>query len=87
MLSISLPQANCCTYSLALLRDTWTISQEALGGLGCSVSLADQAKVVPSLVPRPFLYGWGANGEGRKGLVNNSTPTWIHGCIPAISVD
>ena len=33
----------------------------------------------PSLVPRPFLYGRGEKGEGRKGLVNNSTPTWIHG--------
>ena len=37
-----------------------------------------------SLVPRPFLYGRGERGEGergegRKGLVNNSTPTHIHG--------
>ena len=40
-----------------------------------------------SLVPRPFLYGRGERGEGRKGLVNNSTPTRIHGCIPAVSVD
>ena len=37
-----------------------------------------------SLVPRPFLYG---RGERGKGLVNNSTPTRIHGCIPAVSVD
>ena len=29
----------------------------------------------------------GGAREGRKGLVNNSTPTWIHGCIPAVSVD
>ena len=40
-----------------------------------------------SLVPRPFLHGWGERGEGRKGLVNNSTLTRIHGCIPAVSVD
>ena len=40
-----------------------------------------------SLVPRPFLYGRGEKGEGKKGLVNNSTPTRIHGCIPAVSVD
>ena len=40
-----------------------------------------------SLVPRPFLYGRGERGERRKGLVNNSTPTRIHGCIPAVSVD
>ena len=39
------------------------------------------------LVPRAFLYGRGERGEGRKGLVNNSTPTRIHGCIPAVSVD
>ena len=32
-----------------------------------------------SLVPRPFLCGRGERGEGRKGLVNNSTPTRIHG--------
>ena len=32
-----------------------------------------------SLVPRPFLYGRGERGEGREGLVNNSTPTPIHG--------
>ena len=38
-------------------------------------------------VPRPFLCGRGERGEGRKGLVNNSTPTRIHGCIPAVSVD
>ena len=42
-----------------------------------SGNLIFQAK--PSLVPRPFLYGWGEKGEGRKGLVNNSTPTRIHG--------
>ena len=41
----------------------------------------------PSLVPRPFLHGRGEKGEGRKGLVNNSTPTRIHGCIPAVSID
>ena len=40
-----------------------------------------------SLVPRPFLYGWGEKSKGRKGLVNNSTPTWIHSCIPAVRVD
>ena len=40
-----------------------------------------------SLVPRPFLCGRGERGEGRKGLVNNSTLTRIHGCIPAVSVD
>ena len=40
-----------------------------------------------SLVPRPFLYGQGDKGEGRKGLVNNSTPSRIYGCIPAVSVD
>ena len=40
----------------------------------------------PSLVPRPFLYGRGEKGEGSQGLVNNSTPMRIHGCIPAISV-
>ena len=38
-------------------------------------------------VPRFFLYGQGEIGEGRKGLVNILTPTWIHGCIPAVSVD
>ena len=43
--------------------------------------------VYTSLVPRPFLYGRGERGEGRKGLVNNSTPTRIHGYIPAVSVD
>ena len=32
-----------------------------------------------NLVPRPFLYGRGERREGRKGLVNNSTPTRIHG--------
>ena len=32
-----------------------------------------------SLVPRPYLYGRDEKGEGRKGLVNNSTPTRIHG--------
>ena len=32
-----------------------------------------------SLVPRPFLCGRGERGEGRKGLVNNSTSTRIHG--------
>ena len=40
-----------------------------------------------SLVPRPFLYGRGERRERRKGLVNNSTPTRIHGYIPAVSVD
>ena len=29
----------------------------------------------------------GGTREGRKGLVNNSTPTRITGCIPAVSVD
>ena len=43
--------------------------------------------LIVTLVPRPFLYGRGEKGEGRKGLVNNSTPTRIHGCIPAVSVD
>ena len=38
-------------------------------------------------VPRSFLYGQGEKGEGRKGLVNILTPTRIHGCIPAVSVD
>ena len=47
--------------------------------------MSDRSSV--SLVPRPFLYGRGEKGEGRKGLVNNSTPTQIHGCIPAVSVD
>ena len=37
-----------------------------------------------SLVPRPFLCGQGERGEGRE---NNSTPTRIHSCIPAVSVD
>ena len=32
-----------------------------------------------AVVPRLFLYGRGEKGEGMKGLVNNSTPTWIHG--------
>lgn len=36
-------------------------------------------------VSRLFTF-WG-RGHGRKGLVNNSTVAWIHGCIPAISVD
>ena len=45
-----------------------------------------QASSTCSLVPRPFLCGRGEK-EGRKGLVNNSTLTRIHGCIPAISVD
>ena len=40
-----------------------------------------------SLVPRPFLCGRGEREKGRKGLVNNSTLTRIHGCIPAVSVD
>ena len=40
-----------------------------------------------SLVPRPYLYGRGEREEGRKSLVNNSTPTRIHGCIPAVSVN
>ena len=40
-----------------------------------------------SLVPRPFLMGGVRTERGRKGLVNNSTPTRIHGCIPAVSVD
>ena len=35
--------------------------------------------MVPSLVPRPFLYGWDERDEGRKGLVTNSTPTRIQG--------
>ena len=29
----------------------------------------------------------GGAREGRKGLVNNSTPTRIHGYIPAVSID
>ena len=49
--------------------------------------LKNQSGLETSLVPRPFLYGRGESGEGRKGLVNNSTPTQIHGCIPAVSVD
>ena len=40
-----------------------------------------------SLVPRPFLNGRDEKGEGRKGLMNNLTPTRIHGCIPAVSVE
>ena len=48
--------------------------------------LAHKACVV-SLVPRPFLFGRGERWEKRKGLVNNSTLTRIHGCIPAVSVD
>ena len=31
-----------------------------------------------SLVPRPFLVGGVRKGRGRKGLVNNPTPMWIH---------
>ena len=31
--------------------------------------------------------GRGESGKGRKCLVNNSTLTQIHGCIPAVSVD
>ena len=38
------------------------------------------------LVPRPFLVV-GEKKRRRKGLVNNSTLMWIHGCIPAVSVD
>ena len=34
---------------------------------------------MPSLIPRPFLYGRGKRGEGRKDLVNNPTPKRIHG--------
>ena len=34
-----------------------------------------------SLAPRLFLYGRGEKGEGRKGLVNNSTPMRIHGIL------
>lgn len=26
-------------------------------------------------------------GSGLNGLVNSSTPGWVHACIPAISVD
>ena len=33
-----------------------------------------------------ILSGQGEKGE-RKGLVNNLTPTRIHSCIPAVSVD
>ena len=35
-----------------------------------------------SLVPRLFLVGGVRKGRGRKGLVNNSTLAWSHGCIP-----
>ena len=31
--------------------------------------------------------GQGEKGDGRKGLVNNLTPTRIYGCIPAVNVD
>ena len=40
-----------------------------------------------SLVPRPFLYGRGERGEGRKGLVNNSTPTRIYGISIIVSCE
>ena len=56
--------------------------QEFLLGAGL-----DRTQASASLVSRPSLYGWGEKGEGRKGLVNNSTPTRIHGSIPAVSVD
>ena len=36
--------------------------------------------------PDPSCVGGVREGR-RKGLVNNSTPTRIHGCIPAVSVD
>ena len=62
------------------------------GGLGTRLPLSTLPKcleqwrnldfttmVTASLVPRPFLYRRGEKGEGRKGLVNNSTPTRIHG--------
>ena len=56
----------------------------------CEQQLADcggTTNLYRSLVPRPFLCGRGERKEGRKGLVNNSTLTRIHGCIPAVSVD
>ena len=36
-----------------------------------------RTSLIASLVPRPFLYGRDEKGEGRQGLVNNSTPTRI----------
>ena len=56
------------------------------GSPGTRIFIARRAPRA-SLVPRPFLCGRGERGEGRKSLVNNSTPTRIHGCIPAVSVD
>jgi len=35
----------------------------------------------------PSLSGGGGMNTSREGLVNNSILAWIHGCIPAISVD
>ena len=61
--------------NLYMQGQTWPRTQ-ALGG-------RDQT----SLVPRLFLCGQGKRGEGRKGLVNNSTLMQIHSCIPAVSVD
>ena len=64
----------------------WPSTVELLhkgGGIGS----AGAAMAAPNLVPRPFLCGRGEREEGRKGLVNNSTLTRIHGCIPAVNVD
>ena len=48
---------------------------ELLIGTAHAVHLKTRMQQQPSLVPRPFPCGRGERGEGRKGLVNNLTPT------------
>ena len=47
--------------------------------------------ITASLVSRPFTdqwRGWGKQeNNSTKGLVNNSTLAWTHGCIPVVSID
>ena len=77
------PRCPASTLVLVHAGDSHALPPPSAIKMTSSCALA-KVYLLVSLVPRPFLYGWGERG---KGLVNNSTPTQIHGCIPAVSVD
>ena len=64
---------------MAVLED-WIVE------LRCAQSLVESRKQTQpttaqiSLVPRPFLYGWGEKGEGRNATILHAKKEFKNGC-------